>query len=281
MNLNQLKILFREKLSSVFELSEIDAFFYRLVEYKLQLSKIDVVLKPDFELKSDDELYFKNALVDLQQEKPIQYIIGSTDFFGLNFKVTKATLIPRPETEELVDWILKDNSNKNKLTVLDVGTGSGCIPISLAKHMKQASVVSMDVSEEALEVATFNAKTHGVDVAFINDDILTYANTTAKYDVIVSNPPYVRHLEKQEIKKNVLAYEPHLALFVEDNDPLIFYKKITEFAVDNLTDNGVLYFEINQYLGQKTVDLVKSYGFSSVELRKDLSGNDRMLKASK
>ena len=281
MNLKDLKIYFITELSPVFELSEIDVLFYRLVEHQLSLSKIDVILKSDFEVKSENQLFFKSAIQELKEEKPIQYIIGSTDFYGLSFKVTEATLIPRPETEELVDWIMKDHSDKNKLSILDIGTGSGCIPICLAKNLPKGSISTLDVSEEAIKVAQENSKMNEAVVEFINDDILTYSSDSNKYDVIVSNPPYVRHLEKPEIKKNVLAYEPHLALFVEDSDPLIFYRKIAEFAIENLTNNGVLYFEINQYLGQETVNLVKSYGFTSVELRKDLSGNDRMLKASR
>lgn len=281
MNLKDLKTYFKTELSPVFELSEIEVLFYRLVEHQLSLSKIDVILKSDFELNSEGQLFFKSAIQELKEEKPIQYIIGSTEFYGLSFKVTEATLIPRPETEELVDWIVKDNSDKNKLSILDIGTGSGCIPICLAKNLPKGSISTLDVSEEAIKIAQENAKMNEVVVEFINDDILIYSGCSEKYDVIVSNPPYVRHLEKQEIKKNVLAYEPHLALFVEDSDPLIFYRKITEFAVENLTENGVLYFEINQYLGKETVDLVKRYGFTSVELRKDLSGNDRMLKACK
>jgi release factor glutamine methyltransferase len=281
MNLNQLKTYFKSELSSIYEVSEINVFLYHLIEYQLKLSKIDVVLKPTIEIEQNDELFFTSAVKELQQEKPIQYIIGHTEFYGLNFKVTEATLIPRPETEELVDWILKDNSAKNKISILDIGTGSGCIPISLAKNCSNSHVTTLDVSEAALAVAKKNAKAHNVAVKFIHEDILTYSDVSQKYDVLVSNPPYVRHLEKQEIKKNVLAYEPHLALFVEDDDALIFYRKITEFAIENLNENGMLYFEINQYLGKETVDLVKSYGFSSVELRQDLSGKDRMLKACK
>ncbi len=281
MNFTELKAYFKIELLSVYELSEIEVLFYRLVEHQLSLSKIDVVLKSGFEVKSEDQLFFKSAIQELKEEKPIQYIIGSTEFYGLSFKVTEDTLIPRPETEELVDWIVKDNSDKNKLSILDIGTGSGCIPICLAKNLPKGSISTLDVSEEAIKIAQENAKMNEVVVEFINDDILIYSGCSEKYDVIVSNPPYVRHIEKQEIKKNVLAYEPHLALFVEDSDPLIFYRKITEFAVENLTENGVLYFEINQYLGKETVDLVKRYGFTSVELRKDLSGNDRMLKACK
>lgn len=281
MNLKDLKKELFEELSSVFDTSEIETFFYRLIDHQLGLSKIDMVLNPDVAITAKDDTFFKTAIRELKNEKPIQYIIGSTEFYGLNFKVTESTLIPRPETEELVDWILKDNLNKTGLSVLDVGTGSGCIPISLAKHLSDSSVATIDVSSEAIKVAKDNANTHQVAVKFINQDILNYTDVSEKYDVIVSNPPYVRHLEKQEIKKNVLAYEPHLALFVADDDALIFYKKIAELALESLIENGALYFEINQYLGQETVSLVKNLGFSSVELRKDLSGNDRMLKAVK
>lgn len=281
MNLKDLKKELLAELSSVFDTSEIETFFYRLIDHQLGLSKIDMVLNPDVTITAKDDRFFKTAIRELKNEKPIQYIIGSTEFYGLNFKVTEATLIPRPETEELVDWILKDNLNKTDLSVLDIGTGSGCIPISLAKHLSDSSVATIDVSSEAIKVAKDNANTHQVAMKFINQDILNCTDISEKYDVIVSNPPYVRHLEKQEIKKNVLAYEPHLALFVADDDALIFYKKITELALESLTENGALYFEINQYLGQETVDLVKNLGFSSVELRKDLSGNDRMLKAVK
>jgi release factor glutamine methyltransferase len=280
MTLNQLKIHFKSELSTVFDQSEIEVFFYRLIEYKLQLSKIDVLLQSNVEIDSANGSFFKSAIQELQQEKPIQYIIGFTEFYGLTFNVNETTLIPRPETEELVDWILKDAAKTAAISILDIGTGSGCIPISLAKHLQQARVTTLDVSEKAIEIARENAEKNKVDITFLHEDVLTYSNVSQKYDIIVSNPPYVRHLEKQEIKKNVLAYEPHLALFVEDNNPLIFYRKITEFAAQVLTKNGVLYFEINQYLGKETVDLVKSYGFSSVELRQDLSGNDRMLKAS-
>ena len=281
MVLKELKVYFISKLSSLFELSEIEVFLYRLLDHQLQISKIDAILQPDLMLDAEDVVFFKNAVNELLKEKPLQYIIGNTSFYGLNFKVTEATLIPRPETEELVDWVLEDCTKNDGLTILDIGTGSGCIPISLAKNLPNATIATIDVSDEAIVVAKENAETNGVTVKFIHDNILTYSSTVNKYDVIVSNPPYVRNLEKHEIKKNVLAYEPHLALFVEDDDALLFYRKITEFALFNLQEQGTLYFEINQYLGKETVALVKSLGFSSVELRQDLSGNDRMLKASK
>ena len=222
MNLKDLKKELFAELSSVFDISEIETFFYRLIDHQLGLSKIDMVLNPDVTITAKDDTFFKTAIRELKNEKPIQYIIGSTEFYGLNFKVTEATLIPRPETEELVDWILKEYSDKNKISILDIGTGSGCIPISLTKNLSNATVTTLDVSEEAIFVAKENAKTHSVSVNFIHDNMLTYSDASQKYDVIVSNPPYVRNLEKQEIKKNVLEHEPHLALFVEDNDPLIF-----------------------------------------------------------
>lgn len=286
MNIQELKVYIHETLSAIYEQSEIDAFLYRLVEYQLKLNKIDFVLKPDYRIKDKDDFFLKNAIQELLQEQPIQYIIGETEFYGLTFKVNENTLIPRPETEELVDWILKDCSLldeglRSNLSILDIGTGSGCIPISLAKNLPNAKVSTVDVSENAINTAQTNAKINNVDVSFIHADILKHEEIDVidKIDVIVSNPPYVRNLEKQEIKKNVLEYEPHLALFVDDNDALVFYRKITEFAIKNLTKKGVLYFEINQYLGKETVDLIRSYGFQSVELKKDLSGNYRMIKA--
>ncbi|MDC3388772.1 peptide chain release factor N(5)-glutamine methyltransferase, partial [Flavobacteriaceae bacterium] len=200
------------------------------------------------------------------------------------FEVDENTLIPRPETEELVEWIIKDQVllKKKDLRILDIGTGSGCIPITLSKNISNSVVTSVDVSEKAIQVAKRNAKTNKVEVCFINDTILapeTINNSKYVFDVIVSNPPYVRNLEKQEIKNNVLAYEPHLALFVADDDALIFYDRITKYALKHLKKDGVLYFEINQYLGVATVELVKKLGFKNVELRKDMFGNDRMIKA--
>lgn len=281
MRLNDLKILIHQSLNAINDVSEIDALFYRLLDFKLNLSKIDFILKSDTAINTADEQFFKKAISELEQEKPIQYILGETEFYGLTFKVNESTLIPRPETEELVDWILKDNINNDQISVLDIGTGTGCIPISLAKNLQNAEVTSMDVSEKAIEVAVKNANLNNVAVYFKHNDVLIYTDASVKYDVIVSNPPYVRNLEKQEIKANVLEYEPHLALFVDDDNALIFYKKIAEFAMRNLKENGALYFEINQYLGKETVDLVMNIGFNTVELRQDLSGNDRMLKASR
>lgn len=284
MVISDLKIKMNSLLAPVFEKTEIDSFFYLLIDSRLNLSKMDFLLNPNVELSAEDEGFFESAIQKLKKEQPIQHVLGVTEFYGLQFRVTKNTLIPRPETEELVDWIIKDQAliDNKKLTILDVGTGSGCIPISLAKNLTSAKVISVDVSEEAIKVAKDNAIANNVTVSFLSDSILNpkiINDSDNVFDIIVSNPPYVRNLEKQEIKKNVLDFEPHLALFVEDNDALIFYKKITEYALNHLKKEGVLYFEINQYLGEETVKLVKSLGFKTVELRKDMSGNDRMIKA--
>jgi len=287
MTLSDLKTKMQSVLAIVYEQTEIDSFFYILIDYKLGLSKMDFLLNPNTVLDDKDVLFFESAIQKLKEEQPIQYILGETEFYGLPFKVTENTLIPRPETEELVDWIVKDCSHyeeerRSNLSILDIGTGSGCIPISLAKNLTNSLVTTVDVSEEAIEIAQQNAKRNEVSVGFVNDSILDpkiVNDSKNVFDVIVSNPPYVRNLEKQEIKKNVLDYEPHLALFVEDDDALLFYRKITEFALKHLKKEGALYFEINQYLGEETVKLIKDLGFGTVELRKDMSGNDRMIKA--
>ena len=287
MTLQELKHAFLTELDGQYPKEEINSFFHSLVNHTLHLNKIEVALNPNFDVNNDVAEYFKNALAELKSEKPIQYIIGSTEFYGLPFTVNKNTLIPRPETEELVNWIVKDaqKTNLQPTTILDIGTGSGCIAISLAKNLPSAEVYAIDISEKALQVAKQNAKQNGVTVHFIEADILssdTNLNTTKdlRFDIIVSNPPYIRNLEKVEIKKNVLDYEPHTALFVNDENPLIFYKAIADFAKKNLKKEGKLYLEINQYLGKETTALFQNKGFKSIELRKDLFGNDRMLKAS-
>jgi len=284
MVLSELKIKMNLILTAVFVKTEVESFFYLLIDSRLNLSKMDFLLNPNVEVNSEDLRFLESAIQKLKTEQPIQYILGETEFYGLLFKVNENTLIPRPETEELVDWIIQDQiiDNNKQLTILDIGTGSGCIPVSLAKNLTKAKVTSVDVSEEAIQVAQENAVSNNVVVSFVNDSILEpkiVNDSKNKFDIIVSNPPYVRNLEKQEIKNNVLAHEPHLALFVEDDDALLFYGKITEFALKYLKKEGVLYFEINQYLGEETVELIKKTGFTNVELRKDMSGNDRMIKA--
>jgi release factor glutamine methyltransferase len=274
---------FIQELSSIYEEGEAESFFYLILEVKHQLKRIDLALQPDLTFSEAELVAWNIILEDLKKEIPIQYLLGKTSFYGLDFEVNANVLIPRPETEELVEWILQDCGKIESTTVfsiLDIGTGSGCIPISLKTHLPHAKVSAIDVSDKALEVAQGNAKLNGVAIQFILQNILETTDLLATYDVIVSNPPYVRNLEKQEIKNNVLEYEPHLALFVADDDALIFYRKIGELALKSLRPNGKLFFEINQYLGKETVDLLKDLGFQNVALKKDIYGNDRMILAS-
>lgn len=283
MLLKQYKNHFFEALKSVHDVNEIESFFFILIEYFHNLKRIDLALNPDFEISDEEVLKWEAIISDLKTEKPIQYSIGETWFYDSKFYVNEHTLIPRPETEELVDWIIKTHKSKDKidkLAVLDIGTGTGCIPISLKKNIPQAEVFAIDVSEEALKIAHKNAETNQVQINFILQNILETEDLNQNFDVIVSNPPYVRNLEKQEIKKNVLEFEPHLALFVEDTDALLFYRKIAQLALKNLTANGLLFFEINQYLGKETVELLETLGFKNVELKKDIYGNDRMIKCT-
>ena len=279
------KNYFFEALSILYDEKEIESFFYIIAEYLHQKKRIDIALSPNFIIDDVTLQKWENILNDLKNQKPIQYIIGETHFYGLPFLVNSNTLIPRPETEELVDLIIKECSNiqfaSSKIKILDIGTGSGCIAISLAKNLPNAQVFALDVSQKAIEVAQKNAEKNAVEVNFILADILEIEDieNTTTFDIIVSNPPYVRMVEKAEIKPNVLDYEPHLALFVEDNDALLFYRKIAQLAQKSLTKNGKLFFEINQYLGKETVELLKEKGFKEIVLKKDIYGNDRMIKA--
>lgn len=271
------RTIFIEKLTPIYDLLEAESFFYIILEDRFKMKRIDLALNPNFSF-SEKELVQWNAILEqLQKEIPIQYILGKAHFYGLEFEVNENTLIPRPETEELVEWIVKKNEFNGKVKILDIGTGSGCIAISLAKNLPDATVFAIDVSEKALETAKRNAVKNDVNVTFLRQDILATEDLGQRFDIIVSNPPYVRNLEKVEIKKNVLEYEPHLALFVEDDDALIFYRKITALAQKNLASNGQLYFEINQYLGTEMIDLLQSKNFKNVELRKDIYDNDRMI----
>ena len=272
---------FKTKLVDLYDDGEVDSFFYMLLEEYNGLKKYQLALEPGLELTPDQQMLWDFATSQLQQFKPIQYIIGKAYFYDGVFAVNPSTLIPRPETEELVDLIIKDHPNPN-LKVMDIGTGSGCIAISLANFLKESKVSAMDVSPKALEMAKHNAVVNKANVEFILQSVLELDELPGTFDVIVSNPPYVRNLEKVEIKPNVLNHEPHLALFVEDEDPLIFYIKITELAIKNLNSGGTLYFEINQYLGPETVQMIDNYkAFKNIELIKDMYGNDRIIKAVK
>jgi release factor glutamine methyltransferase len=280
MKIKEYRTQFIQTLSPLYGEGEAESFFYLILEDKQQLKRIDLALQPDLEFTDDDVLAWNTILESLKLEIPVQYLLGKTSFYGLDFEVNQNVLIPRSETEELVEWIISNNQKieqSNRLRILDIGTGSGCIAISLAKNIPNAQVFALDVSEKALATAKKNADLNEVNVTFLHQSILETEDLEQEFDIIVSNPPYVRNLEKEEIKKNVLEYEPHLALFVEDNDALLFYRKIAALAQKNLSVSGQLYFEINQYLGKEMIELLEGMDFKNIELRKDIYENDRMM----
>ena len=290
MLLKNYKTTFLQELSLLYEEQEIESFFYIILEKLHGIKRIDLALNPQTVMDGAHLKQWKNIVSELKKQRPVQYILGETTFYGLSFLVNENTLIPRPETEELVELIIESTNyelRNTKLKVLDIGTGSGCIAISLAKYLPTSEVFAIDVSEEALATAKKNAELNKVAIDFISTNILDVITLSAvagldkQFDIIVSNPPYVRNVEKAEIKPNVLEYEPHLALFVEDTDALLFYRKIAELAIKNLNPNGKLYFEINQYLGKETIKLLEDFGFRNVELKKDIYGNDRIISCEK
>jgi len=287
MQLTTYKTQFISSLLPVVDETEAQSFFYLVADQLHQLRRIDLALDPSFTLTEAQLQQWESIRLRLIKQEPIQYILGSTIFCDLPFAVTPDVLIPRPETEELVAWIVKSfafnrqPTTDNRQRIVDIGTGSGCIAIALAKNLPEVHVYALDVSEKALQIAQLNAEKNAVQLHFICQNILETKHLDQQYDVIVSNPPYVRELEKHEIQANVLEHEPHLALFVADEDPLLFYRKIGELAFESLTPNGHLFVEINQYLGEVTLQLFREIGFTQVELRKDIYGNDRMIRASR
>lgn len=284
MKISELKNNFQKALSELYPSEEIQSFFNILSEKYLKLSRVQIALNPDREISEEGIDKFKTALIRLKNNEPIQYILGDTEFFGLPFKVNQHTLIPRPETEELVEFILSDKKliiqKSSLITVLDIGTGSGCIAVSLAKNLTQANVSALDISEETLKIAEENASLNKVEVDFFQVDILKAKSLPQLYDVVVSNPPYVRELEKKLMQQNVLKYEPNAALYVSDEDPLLFYRVISRLASTHLKPEGKLFFEINEYLAEEMVALLKSEGFQNIELKNDIFGKARMLKCS-
>ncbi|MCC8361270.1 peptide chain release factor N(5)-glutamine methyltransferase [Salinimicrobium sediminilitoris] len=271
---------FFDTLAGEYPREEIGSFFSILTQEFFNLSRLEVALYPQYELSKEEKDKFESALQRLQQHEPVQYITGHTQFFGLPFNVNQNVLIPRPETEELVAWILEDVVNSEEIKILDIGTGSGCVAIALAKQLPHSVVTAIDISEEALEVARANASTNEVEIDFFPGDVLNIAQLHDKFDIIVSNPPYVRELEKKDMQRNVLEHEPETALYVKDSNPLIFYQKITDLAENNLKPGGKLYFEINQYLGKETEALLTEKNFQT-RLKKDIFGVDRMLRGIK
>lgn len=267
-------------LLSIYETSEAESLYHWLTEDVLEISKIDHHLKNEADVSEGKLKDFEEKFVQLLNQVPIQHILGYAEFFGEKFQVNSDVLIPRPETEELIEWMIADLHQADGINILDIGTGSGCIPIILSKHLPKAHVFSLDISQEALSIAKHNALMLDASVTFYQQDVLNAKQLPTDVDVIVSNPPYVRHLEKTEMQNNVLDHEPHLALFVENHDPLLFYQKIAELALKE-NNKPIIYFEINQYLAKETEEMLKDLGFSQIELKKDFRGNDRFMKVQK
>lgn len=281
MTLNAFRILFFETLKNLYDLEEIQGFYALLLREKMGINRADAVLQSGRILEASTETDCKEILNRLVNQEPVQYILNQTYFCGLPFVLNSNVLIPRPETEELVYWVVSKFSSKSKdsLKILDIGTGSGCIAVSLAKLLPKANVSALDISKDALQTARENAIRNHVRIDFIAADILKTGSLDTVFDVIVSNPPYVCNAEKSKMRKNVMNFEPHEALFVPDANPLIFYEKITDLAIKSLNQNGQLFFEINEAYGNEVFDLLTEKGFSEVELKADLYGKNRMVKA--
>lgn len=282
MTLKELKSTFITQLFEVYPSQEVESIFTVLSEYFLNYTRFETVLKADESLSEEIIKHFENAISRLKRQEPVQYICGKTEFYSLPFRVDKHTLIPRPETEGLVQWIIDDENKKQtkSKTLLDIGTGSGCIAISLAKNLKEIDVSALDFSPEALKTAHKNSVLNSVKVTFFELDLLDEQTLPRRYDIMVSNPPYVRELEKSNMRSNVLEYEPKSALFVTDKDPFLFYRRIARLANLYLTDNGRVYFEINEYLSDELKALLLTERFTDIEVRKDIFGKDRMIKCS-
>ncbi|MBS1503602.1 MAG: peptide chain release factor N(5)-glutamine methyltransferase [Bacteroidetes bacterium] len=290
---------FRQDLANLYDIKETDSLSRIALEEVTGFSSSKIKAFPELELSESQAKAIQKILTELKTGKPIQYILGHTEFYGLTFKVNPSVLIPRPETEELVTWIVSSVGSKQLAvgSILDVGTGSGCIAVSLKKNLPEFEVSAIDISESALQTAKENAELNKTEIHFVQADILNLkseiehskrrsplehlekTNKGEKFNLIVSNPPYVTLADKQQMHTNVTNFEPHTALFVPENDPLIFYKAIADFASGHLEKDGLLFFEINENYGEQIVELLNSKSFNNIELRKDLSSRNRMIRA--
>ena len=271
----------RDALSGIYPPSEALSLAKMLLVEVFDFSTLELYGGKDKEISGKRRDVLDEMIRRLKKNEPIQYIIGVESFCGLTFEVNPSVLIPRPETQELVGWIAGDCEGRGACRILDIGTGSGCIPVSLAHRLPKAEVESWDISEDALQVARRNAERNGVEVLFLQKAVLKASRDEARYDVIVSNPPYIAEKEKVDMEANVLDWEPSIALFVPDEDPLLFYRTIAQLGFSMLKEGGALYFEINRAYGQETIQMLEAMGYKEIELRKDSWGNDRMMKAER
>lgn len=271
-------IYIKNSLCGIYPDAEAAALAKWILTEVFRLSVTELYTGKDNDFPDDKRRKLENMLTRLKQNEPLQYILGEVSFAGVCLEVTPDVLIPRPETAELIDWIAADYA-QGGIGILDIGTGSGCIPIALAHRLRQVRVASWDVSEKALRVAARNVKRNGVNVTLEQVDVLSDKIPPVSVDVLVSNPPYITEKERADMERNVLDWEPELALFVPDHDPLLFYRRIAEIGQQILPEGGALYYEINRAYGADTVALLQSMGYERIELRKDMFGNDRMIKA--
>lgn len=279
MTLLQFNNLFKNKLSSKINKNELDEFFFWLIDHYCNFSRMNYILNSNYKTSKNEEIKLISSIDLLKNAMPIQYVIGQTNFMDLVFKLNNNVLIPRPETEELVNWIIKDaHANKN---ILDIGTGSGCIAISLSKYLSNCNITGWDINEDVLNIANNNATLNNVNVLFELSDITKPKFFKEKFDIIVSNPPYITNEEKKLLSNNVKSFEPHSALFVEDDNPLFFYKNILDFSISNLKSKGFLYLEINENFSNEVLKLLKDKGFYDIKLKKDFRLKYRMIKAVK
>ena len=272
--------IIREELSNHYPTGEVTALTRIIATELLGVSQMAFYLKDNITLTAEQKTLLDNTIERLKKHEPIQYILGYSDFCGLRFKVTPATLIPRPETSELVEWIAADYSGK-AVNILDIGTGSGCIAVSLANKLPESKVTAWEISNDALAVASENSRNNGTEVTLEQVDILSFEPQSVQFDIIVSNPPYIKENEKSAMHSNVLDWEPHTALFVPDSDPLLFYRTIADKGLLLLKPGGTLYFEINRAHGAEAAEMLANYGYTGIELRKDIACNDRMIKATR
>ena len=290
MTIGEAEKLYITTLTSIYDESEAKSLAWWSINDVCKISRTSFLASKEKVISEQQEASLQHILEELKTGKPIQYVLGETEFYGLPFKVNPSVLIPRPETEELVDWILIEIRNSDLLNdingngnILDIGTGSGCIPIAIKKFLPEFNISALDVSKGAIETAKINAELNQTEIEFIEDDILNPSQLfllNKQYTIIISNPPYVRESEKTAMHNNVLGHEPHLALFVADDNALIFYSRIADFAKTNLVKGGMLFLEINENLAPKTIDLLEGKGLRNIKLRQDIRGKNRMIKAT-